>query len=432
MDRIMLAGEDPEAAAASSKKEPIQIFQWLNTSECTKDKAYLEEHGYVIVQIFDDKDAENEVSDHILKAILDEAPEEKNAVFQTVRPGFPKKHHKHALVEYFKDLTKESHVFVNKEKKKIQKIHAEADEKFPVENIKVWTKNRIFHKLHLPSFRQWGWEHMLKPKKQPAKLSEDIQSRLEIFFKGASAQVEVLAYHASVPHDNVDDINLSPVNPTIDVAAYVGHLAATAITFCMLSADIKDISSEEEGTIIDPITPRQIKSQRVITIPAGCALIHDVKLRYVPLENMFSAIYNRHMWACTFQIVLGDAGDDIPTAGDASDDEEEAAKKAAKKVAKEAANNDAVHKPPAKRHKKEEEAAVGDSRLTYVPNEAYTQTGYSIIHPDHIPALEKHILQLEASSSGMNAFDKLNTEARIARAHQTLAHARRERDAQAS
>jgi hypothetical protein len=410
------------AKAAARKKEPIPIFKWLNTSDCMKDKGYLEQHGYVIVRLFDDKNPESEVSDHILNAILDEASEEKKTAFRT-RPEYTasgRKLEKHALIEYFKKLTNESHQSVSKETRQKLKAQAAEGENISMEG-KIWYKNRIFHKLHLPSLKSFGWAPTHTPTRQHEKLSKHIEEKLEIFFSNKSAEIEILAYHASIPHIAEDTIDLCPVNPDDIQETYVGHLAATDITFCMLST-IKDIQDDQIGQKLATLSNNMFKYQRVITIPAGCALIHDRRLRYVPLENMFLAINKRHMWACTFHISL-----DNKNGQDVSDDEGPAANKKVPLENKKVKEME----PLPKRRKKAEVAAVGESRLTYVPNEAYTQTGFPALKPEHIPALQNYILQLEASISGMNELDKLNTEARIARAHQTLIHARSVRDAQA-
>ena len=154
--------------------------------------------------------------------------------------------------------------------------------------------------------------------------------------------------------------------------------------------------------------------QRVITIPAGHALIHDPRLVYVPLANLFNAMNRTHLWACTFHL------SETPATADASGDEDEAAAATGAPAAKKA--KAAASEPKAS------SVYFGASRLPAGSVETRS-IGNPTIHTFHhseIAQLEEYIKKLtaELDEEGASPSTKQIIASQITRLHHMLAEAR--------
>ena len=424
------AAEEEEAAKMEAARIAKQgPFQWLPSARYTEiddNEAIknLSKYGFTIIQFDDDAKAPGEqFSEHIMNDIIKHGPEQHKHIFDK-HASYGRTLGKYHLLEYLKKLTLNSHKdLTNAEKKKIEE---KASAPF-VAPIKAWQPKDIYHKLHLPSLDTFGWHRTTDKASQKGPLRVLIQRELKkhrtVFSKLTKIHTHIAEYNASIPHKAPKVSSLCPIYPVAkEGVVYIGHLAATDVTFCYQAGSQKKtnelVTKANEGTNMPMYLglgdeKNIFAKQRVITIPAGHALIHHPDLVYVPLANLFEAMNTTHLWACTFYL------SEKEETADASGDELEAVPATGAPAAKKARAAAAGSEPS---------VYFGASRLPagYVETQYPADPQNYTVHHSEITQLEDHIKRLTATLDlpDISNFKKQNTVHQIARLHEMLKSAR--------
>jgi len=416
--RLAQESDDEGESASEEEQRAVGPFGWLN-GKTYMDASDLVDWGFVIVPLLADEG--QQISDHMMRDIIVNGDVAHKDIFH-MDGGYQKTVGKHHLLDYFRNLTA---VPLENLTPKQQTEHAERDTKPFVAPAagKPWQAKHVYSKLNLLSLARFKWPRhgsAVTPNGTLlAVLQKAVTKHQKAFCqKEGMLQAEIVEYNASIPHKAPKHPNLIPMVPKqLEGISYVGHLAATDITFCFIQG-----SHEKTHTAYDVAAKVGAKAgllinQKVITIPAGHALIHHPGLVFVPVHELFRALNTVHLWECTFHLTHGAGAlppSDIP---DVSDEEgPPAAKKRKGSVA--APKAPSVYFGPSR-------VSTGSAHRAYASN----PQNYAIArHANEIEALTEHIKQMTDAmdAPGVSEFQKDNTLHQIARLQETLRNARAE------